>query len=380
MKTYKLMVKQHTTTGLKYLCITSRKNWQRYTGSGTRWRRHLQKHGVTFTTELLYESTDYDEFVNVCKYYSNLYDVANSAEFANVIPEAGYDNGGSKSNLEIFWDCIDQAEKDKIYKKRTESLMKNGKHWSASEEKSAKTRDIISKIHRFRYGNLSLEEREEFYQLYSGKNTPLTDIERANISSECSERYSQLTDAERARIIENIRLASKKSKEFFANKDTERYKQCIEMKRTNGIKRFNSMTEHERSEYGNLISAGRLAMSDDAKKMRGKRIGEAFKKSEKRQKFNAGMKVKRLGKNNPAAKIVLWMGEELTKDEFRKLKIPADVAEEMFRNRSDCIPPEPSKDDYEPIVCPYCGKDSGNKKHSAFKRWHFDNCSKKALV
>ena len=361
MKTYKLMVKQHTTTGLKYLCITSRKNWQSYTGSGRHWRNHLQKHGATFTTELLCESMDYDEFVEVCKYYSELYDVVNSAEFANAIPEAGYDNGGSKSNLEIFWDHADPELKAEIYKKRTDSLMKNGKHWSNSDTKSAKIRDTISKIHRFRWGNLSAEERAE-------------------ISRKCAERYSQLTDAERARIIENMRLASKKSKEFFANKDTERYKQCIEMKRTNGIKRFNSMTEHERAEYGKLVSAGRLAMSEDAKKVRGERIGEAFRKSEKRQKFNADMKVKRLGKNNPAAKIVLWMGEEFTKDEFRKLKIPADVAEEMFRNRSDCILPEPSKDDYETIVCPHCGKDSGHKKHSAFKRWHFDNCSKKALV
>jgi hypothetical protein len=374
------MVKQHTTTGLKYLCITSRKNWQSYTGSGRHWRNHLQKHGVTFTTELLCESTDYDEFVEVCKYYSELYDVVNSAEFANAIPEAGYDNGGSKSNLEIFWDHADPELKAEIYKKRTDSLMKNGKHWSNSDTKSAKIRDTISKIHRFRWGNLSAEEREDFYQLYSGKHTPLTDTERAEISSKCAERYSQLTNEERNCILENMRLAVKKSKEFYANKDTERYRQHIEIKRKNNIERFNNMTELERAEHGKLVSAGRLAMSEDAKKVRGERIGEAFKKSEKRQKFYADMKVKRLGKNNPGAKIVLWMGTELTKSEFHKLKIPANVAEEMFRTRNDCIPAEPSKDDYETIVCPHCGKDSGHKKHSAFKRWHFDNCSKKALV
>ena len=74
--TYKLMIKTHNLTGLKYLCITKRANWQDYLGSGTRWNRHLKKHGNDISTELLFESDDYSTFVEVCYYYSDLFDVA----------------------------------------------------------------------------------------------------------------------------------------------------------------------------------------------------------------------------------------------------------------------------------------------------------------
>ena len=33
--TYKLMIKQHNITGLKYLCITKKDDYVKYTGSGS---------------------------------------------------------------------------------------------------------------------------------------------------------------------------------------------------------------------------------------------------------------------------------------------------------------------------------------------------------
>ena len=56
MAKYKLMIKTHNVTGLKYLCITKKENWPEYLGSGKYWRNHLISHGPDIRTELLYRA------------------------------------------------------------------------------------------------------------------------------------------------------------------------------------------------------------------------------------------------------------------------------------------------------------------------------------
>ena len=50
---YYLLLKTHNKTGLKYLCQTKKKDPIKYSGSGTRWLRHLKKHGFDFETKIL---------------------------------------------------------------------------------------------------------------------------------------------------------------------------------------------------------------------------------------------------------------------------------------------------------------------------------------
>jgi hypothetical protein len=96
--TYRLMIKEHDDTHLKYLCITKRKEkWKEYTGSGVHWRNHLRAHGKKFQTTLVYETEDSEVFDTVCQFYSTLWDVADSNEWANLIPELGY--VGNQGNL-----------------------------------------------------------------------------------------------------------------------------------------------------------------------------------------------------------------------------------------------------------------------------------------
>lgn len=57
------MLKTCVATGLQYLCITKRRNWRLYTGSGVYWKRHLKAHGGKFNTTLLFESDDYQTSV-----------------------------------------------------------------------------------------------------------------------------------------------------------------------------------------------------------------------------------------------------------------------------------------------------------------------------
>jgi hypothetical protein len=89
MTIYYLYVKTHNITGLKYLGFTTQQDYHRYTGSGTRWLRHLKKHGFDYSTEILYEGIDKDELQHLGEYYSELYDVGRQKSWANLKPERG---------------------------------------------------------------------------------------------------------------------------------------------------------------------------------------------------------------------------------------------------------------------------------------------------
>lgn len=84
-----LMLKTHNVSGIKYLCKTSRSNPYTYSGSGKIWKRHLKKYGWSFTTEILAECKTKDELIQKGQYYSTLWDVVNSKQFANLVPENG---------------------------------------------------------------------------------------------------------------------------------------------------------------------------------------------------------------------------------------------------------------------------------------------------
>lgn len=93
MTIYYLYVKTHNVTGLKYLGFTTQQDYHKYRGSGTRWLRHLNKHGINYSTELLYEGDSKDELQQLGEYYSTLYDVVKNRNWANLKPEKG--EGGS---------------------------------------------------------------------------------------------------------------------------------------------------------------------------------------------------------------------------------------------------------------------------------------------
>jgi hypothetical protein len=88
--TYKLLKKTHLITGLKYLCITKRDDYDIYKGSGVYWRNHLKKYGSDIETELLYETDSLEDLERISLDYSALWDIVESDEWANLIPESGY--------------------------------------------------------------------------------------------------------------------------------------------------------------------------------------------------------------------------------------------------------------------------------------------------
>jgi hypothetical protein len=92
---YYLMIKTHAKTGLKYLCQTRRKNPYEYLGSGVYWKAHLEKHGPIVQTEIIGQYSTKQELKEAGIYYSNLYNVTESEEWANLRPEDG--DGGDTS-------------------------------------------------------------------------------------------------------------------------------------------------------------------------------------------------------------------------------------------------------------------------------------------
>ncbi len=89
MTIYYLYVKTHNKTGLKYLGYTSSKDPHKYPGSGIYWKNHLKVHGLDYSTTIIEECTDKTQLRNLGLYYSNLWDVVESEQWANLGVESG---------------------------------------------------------------------------------------------------------------------------------------------------------------------------------------------------------------------------------------------------------------------------------------------------
>jgi hypothetical protein len=114
MKTIYLLVKTHNKTGLKYLCQTTRQDYNKYPGSGKYWKKHLKVHGYDVTTEVIKECVSRDEMIYWGKHYSDLWNIVNSREWANLKPEEG--NGNTTEWMKELW--LQPGYKDKIREAR----------------------------------------------------------------------------------------------------------------------------------------------------------------------------------------------------------------------------------------------------------------------
>jgi hypothetical protein len=84
-----LYKKTHRITGLKYLGKTTAKDPHMYTGSGKYWKSHLNKHGFDYDTEILKECATNEEIKQWGEYYSTLWNVVESNDWANLKMESG---------------------------------------------------------------------------------------------------------------------------------------------------------------------------------------------------------------------------------------------------------------------------------------------------
>lgn len=156
MTIYYLYIKRHNITGLKYLGYTKRKNFHSYTGSGKYWKLHLDKHGKTYTTEILLKTENYDEIKQTGKFFSKLWNVAKSDEWANLKPEegdGGFDNEYMiKISLEKYGTFHHLQSEVCMDKLRSTNMSRYGTAYS-SQNPVVKQKQIATLIERYGVDN-----------------------------------------------------------------------------------------------------------------------------------------------------------------------------------------------------------------------------------
>jgi len=88
------------------LGYTDKPNPYNYKGSGKHWKRHINKHGYDVATTILYETPFIEEIKEMGLYYSDLWNVVGSKEFANMVKETGTgisgDDARSRSRAKLL--------------------------------------------------------------------------------------------------------------------------------------------------------------------------------------------------------------------------------------------------------------------------------------
>jgi len=125
-----LYLKTHNVTGLQYLGKTISNDPHLYQGSGKVWKRHINKHGYNVTTKILLETEDTEELRNVGLYYSRIWNIVESKEFANIIPEAG-DGGNTGPCSKITRAKLSKANTGRVHTKEARQ------HYSVAQQKLA---------------------------------------------------------------------------------------------------------------------------------------------------------------------------------------------------------------------------------------------------
>jgi hypothetical protein len=83
-----LYVKTHNVTGLKYLGKTQ-KDPYKYNGAGKYWVRHIEKYGYDIKTEILLATESEIELKETGLFFSKIFNVVKSKEWANLTEESG---------------------------------------------------------------------------------------------------------------------------------------------------------------------------------------------------------------------------------------------------------------------------------------------------
>jgi hypothetical protein len=195
---YYLYKKTHRDTGLQYLGQTTQ-NPHEYKGSGVRWINHIKKHGYNVDTEILLETQNKENLSKMGIYYSELWNIVENKDWANLKPEIG-DGGGAKWKLDT-------------YAKRSLTMSKK----THEEKAESKAKEITSRSKK------SSEEKKQ------------SKVKRQNT-------WAKKTLAE-------MELINHKRQETFLAKSPEEKESMYKAKSNARKKIFDSMTDEEKSNY-----------------------------------------------------------------------------------------------------------------------------------
>lgn len=196
-----LYKKTHNKTGLQYLGKTAAQDPYAYKGSGKRWKLHLNKHGYDVTTEILKECSTNDEVKEWGGYYSKLWNVVESRDWANLKEE--YGDGGAQIITEEHKLKIAAAMKGRVF---TEDHLRK---LSIANKGHPDYRTPEVKAEAARKASLKLKGRkkpvgfgEKIRQASLGKKMSATAVERMKAAWTPERRTEQ---AERSRKLNEDR-------------------------------------------------------------------------------------------------------------------------------------------------------------------------------
>jgi len=177
------MIKTHNITKLKYLCyhFGDCASCYIYSGSGKYWKSHIKKYAKHISTEILGEYTSVEDARINGLYYSKLYNVVESKDFANLIVE---DAGNNFNHLtkEQRKKSLENREKRRKEKGFTESEILNHKRLSKLKWKFTENRTKHYKNRKNRLNNKEFTEYElAGYKRMSEKLKGISASERYNI-------------------------------------------------------------------------------------------------------------------------------------------------------------------------------------------------------
>lgn len=133
-----LYVKTHRITGLKYLGQTKQNPFE-YKGSGKIWTNHINKHGYDVHTEVIGIFDSKEQLKKAGLFYSNIWDVVESKEWANLKPEEG--DGG----MYPYEGMHDHLKRIASLGGRAYALKENKVPWNKGKSISTRTPDSIKK-------------------------------------------------------------------------------------------------------------------------------------------------------------------------------------------------------------------------------------------
>lgn len=132
-----LYKKTHRKTGLKYLGYTSQDPFS-YTGSGKYWCRHIKLHGYDIDTEILLQTNDKTKIKDLGLYYSNLWNIVESKEWANLKNESGAGGDMGPLGRQKVSQQMKNRPKSKEWRENHSKIMTGKKHSASSKVNHSK--------------------------------------------------------------------------------------------------------------------------------------------------------------------------------------------------------------------------------------------------
>jgi hypothetical protein len=159
-----LYIATHNKTGLKYFGKTDRFHTEEdlqesYHGSGKYWKNHLEKHGDDVTMEIWYQDENPEAISRLALMFSETYNIVESKEWANLIPESGLEGGYTYGMLgKTAWN----KGKTGIYSEKTLEKMRKPK---TEEHKKKISESRLAKVtcRDLRNGEIKVISKEDFY-------------------------------------------------------------------------------------------------------------------------------------------------------------------------------------------------------------------------